>query len=90
MRFENRNGSKENKKKNTLWKVKILFFIIVIFSLLLFISTSKMISRAWGNKRSHNILNHSKWSTYVEDINKCLIIDRRLVMGQSTLVPSEN
>jgi hypothetical protein len=30
-------------------------------------------------------LNHSKWSTYDEDINKCLVIGRWSVMGQSTL-----
>jgi len=34
----------------------------------------------------YNILNHSKWNTYDGDISKCLVICRRLVMGQSTQV----
>jgi hypothetical protein len=40
-----------------------------------------MISKAWVNACSHNILNHSEWSTYDEDINKCSVIDKRLMMG---------
>jgi len=38
-------------------------------------------------KCSHNVLNHSKWSTYDEDVNKCLIIGRQSVKRRSTLDP---
>ncbi len=53
--------------------------------LLLFLCTSKMISRAWGNTPK-TFWNHSKWSTYDEDINKCSVVGRRSVMSQSTLL----
>jgi hypothetical protein len=35
-------------KKHVLWDGKLIF-LLVIFSLLLFICTSKIISRAWGS-----------------------------------------
>jgi hypothetical protein len=34
----------------------------------------------------HSILNHSKWSTYDEEKNKCSIISRWLMRGCSTLL----
>jgi hypothetical protein len=42
MRFESERGPKRKKKE------KKHVFLLVIFSLLLFLCTSKMISRAWG------------------------------------------
>jgi hypothetical protein len=39
---------------------------------------------------SHYILNHSKWSTYHEDVNKCSVIGRQLMMGWSTLASVKN
>ncbi len=41
-----------------------------------------MISRAWGSTPI-TFLNHSKWSTYDEHINKCLVVARQSMMGQS-------
>ncbi len=43
-----RGVQREEKKKGVLWVEKILFFL-AIFSLLIFICTSKMISGAWGS-----------------------------------------
>ncbi len=50
MRFESKRGPKRRKNKNKTcfvnWKAS---FFLVIFSLILFFCTSKMISRAWGS-----------------------------------------
>jgi uncharacterized membrane protein (DUF485 family) len=45
--FESRRGPK--KRKNTFCELKSLFFLLLFFSLLLFICTSTMISRASGS-----------------------------------------
>ncbi len=44
-----------------------------------------MISRAWGDTPII-FLNHSKWSTYEEDLKKCSMIRQWLVMGSSTFI----
>jgi len=42
-------GEVQREKKKQVLRVGKLIFLLVIFSLLLFICTSKMISRAWGS-----------------------------------------
>jgi len=41
-------GVQKEEKKHVLWVGKFIF-LLAIFSLFLFICTSKMISRAWGS-----------------------------------------
>jgi len=48
MRLESRRGPNRRKKEKEkcVLKIRKLIFLLVIFSLLLFLSTSKMISKA--------------------------------------------
>jgi hypothetical protein len=46
MRFENRRGPKRKEKKESWFVSWKLIFLLVIFSLFLFICTAKMISKA--------------------------------------------
>jgi hypothetical protein len=49
IRFESMRGPKKRRKnkKNTFWKLEIL--LLLLFSIIFFIFTSKKNSRAWGN-----------------------------------------
>jgi hypothetical protein len=50
MRFESRRGPKRKKKeKKKVLKVGKLIYLLVIFSLLIFLCTSKIISRTSNN-----------------------------------------
>jgi len=83
MRFKSKRGPKGRKKKKEMhylvgWKA---YFSSCHFSINLFHWHLKDDFQSF-RLCSHNILIHSKWNTYDEDINKCSVTG----MGQSTLV----
>ncbi len=80
-----RGVQKEKLKKKRVLYVGKLFFFLIIFSLIIFLCTSKMIYRAWGSIPT-TFLNHSKWSTYDED-NKQML-DHRQVIDDGLVYPS--
>jgi hypothetical protein len=66
-------------------KLESLFFFLLLFFLsLLFLCTSKMISRAWEVRLPGHLKSVKMKCTYDEDINKCSVIDRQFVT-KSTL-----
>jgi hypothetical protein len=67
MMFESKRGpKKKNKEKNVFCKLESLFFFLLFFhySFPLHFKDDLYSLRL----QSHNISNHSKWSTYDEDI----------------------
>jgi hypothetical protein len=87
MRFERKRGPKRKKKKEHIWKLKNLFFFLFFFRY----SFSFALQRWFLELQValSYILNHSKWSTYDENINKCLVIGRQSMVGQSTLLSEQ-
>jgi hypothetical protein len=63
---------------------KAYFFLLLFFLSLLFLCTSKMISRAWEVRLPWHLKSVKMKCTYDEDINKCSVIDRQFVT-KSTL-----
>jgi len=86
MRFESRRGQNEEKwEKNTFCNSKKTYFLYCVFlagPLALHFEDALQGLR----RRSYNILNHSIWGRIEKDLPKCSVIDRRSMMGRSTLL----
>ncbi len=82
MRHESRKGPKRKKKKTYFISWEDFFsycFFITPFHL-------HFKNDFWSLRyHSRKNFNHSKWSSYDADINKCSVIGRQSVMGWSTL-----
>ncbi len=84
MMFESkRDPKRKKKKKNTFCKLESLFFFLLVFHYSSSFALQRWVLELEVVLPQH--LSHSKWSTYYEDTNKCLIIGRQLVVGWSTL-----
>jgi hypothetical protein len=89
MRFESRRGSKKEKKqkKNMFCKLESLFFFLLFFHYSFSFKFQRWILKF--EVTLHNILNHSKWNTYDEDINNwwiCILIKLQIVIYSHNII----